>query len=418
MERTAIWAGCVAVALTALPTLWAYAAPRPHDVLGGHTFPRGSYGCTGPLVGVYGASALKDVMTQAAQDYCNAQLSDGTPGNQAYDVEYSASNDVGTSCTGVDYAADNPGANDVGVSTVFAPACTGGAARPSSSIQDNVVSVNVVDSIAQCPGANDLQGGSPRAPAPDVQCKGNGSGQNNQTFTAPNNESVQTAQLLWSSALGDYAQAGGTAGNPPTVQQRIPGSGDRVTWCQNLYGPGNDQCIGNATNASTTGSELTDVCGNPYTSPTTSPTAGANAIGYASRAALMLDPRQPLGGTYPLAGCGIVQLNGASGYNRTCDPVDPSTFTPDNSAANSESGEITCNGDLDVAGGQYPIWGYVHLDANASSSSNAGARAFVGYVQNDETALLQQDGFVALCQMQFQRSSDAGPYAATPGATC
>ncbi len=386
-------------------TLRAHAAPRP----------RTASGCGGQLVSVYGASALRNVILQAAQDFCSAQVADGTSAGAAYDVEYS---DGGTACLGVDVAADNPGANDVGVSTVFAPACTGGAARPSSSIQDNVVSVNVVDSIAQCPGANDLQGGSPQAPAPDVQCKGNGSGQNNQTFTAPNNESVQTAQLLWSSALGDYAQAGGTAGNPPTVQQRIPGSGDRVTWCQNLYGPGNDQCIGNATNASTTGSELTDVCGNPYTSPTTSPTAGANAIGYASRAALVLDPRQPLGGTYPLAGCGIVQLNGASGYNRTCDPVDPSTFTPDNSAANSESGEITCKGDLDVAMGAYPAWGYVHLDVNASSASNAGARAFVGYVQNDETALLQQDGFVALCQMQFQRNADAGPYAAATGATC
>jgi len=399
MERTAIWAGCVAVALTALPTLWAYAAPRPHDVLGGHTFPRGSYGCTGPLVGVYGASALKDVMTQAAQDYCNAQLSGGTPGNQAYDVEYSASNDVGTSCTGVDYAADSGDANEVGVSTVFAPACTGGAARSSSSIVDTAVAVNVVDSIAQCPGANDLQGGSPQAPAPDVPCAGNGSGQNNATFTAPNNESVQTAQLLWSSALGDYAQAGGTAGNPPTVQQRIPGSGTRATWCQNLYGPGNDQCIGNATNANTTGDELTDVCGNPYTSPTTSPTAGANAIGYASRAALVLDPRQPLGGTYPLAGCGIVQLNGASGYNGACDPV----------ASASQ-----CPGDADVAVGRYPMWGYLHLDTNPSTANNAAARAFVNFIdpagQDQEEALLERSGFVPTCEMAFKRTSDAGPY--------
>jgi len=402
---------CALAGLAVVPALTphparAHAAPRPQSVSG----------CGGPLVSVYGASALKSVMVQAAQDFCNAQIADGASAGAAYDVEYS---DGGTACVGVDFAADHPGADDVGASTVFAPACTGGAARPSSSIVDTAIGVNVVESIAQCPGANDLQGSSPHPTSVDVPCAGNGSGQNNQTFTAPNNESVQTAQLLWSSALGDYAQAGGTANNPPTVQQRIPGSGDRATWCQNLYGPGNDQCVGNATNTTTTGDELTVVCGNPYASGgPAAPTDGANAIGYASRAALVLDPRQPPGGVNALAGCGIVALNGASGYNRTCDPVDPSTFTPDTSAANPESGEITCKGDLDVATGAYPAWGYVHLDVNASSSSNAGARAFVSYVQTDETALLQQDGFMALCQMTVLRSQDAGPYVATTGATC
>jgi len=408
-------AAVAAVTLTAFPALsmhatTAHAAIRPDT----------TSGCGGPVVTVYGSSALRSFIVASSQDYCNTFSNKTT----APDVEYQSGGD---SCPGVDFAADHPGADDVGASDVFAPACTGGAARPSSSIQDNVIAVNVVDSIAQCPGANDLQGSSPHAPAPDVPCVGNGSGQNNQTFTAPNNESVQTAQLLWSSALGDYAQAGGTANNPPTVQQRIPGSGTRATWCQNLYGPGNDQCVGNATNANTTGDELTAVCGNPYASGgPAAPTDGANAIGYATRAALVVDPRQPgagASGLAPLAGCGIVNLNGLNGYNGRCDPTNIGAAPAGTVGTNPESSASTCNGDLQVATGQYPVWGYEHLDLNPNAGANA--RAYVNFVNSALSATsgqqaerLQQQGFIKTCQMEFVRGADAGPYSASTGATC
>jgi len=382
----------------------------------GISFPTGTNSCTGPLVAVYGASALQGYIRAMALDYCNSFPPSQQAG--APDVEYAAG---GTACTGMDWAADhNDGYNEIGVSTLFVPACTGGSYRPSSSIVDTIVAVNVVESIAQCPGANNLQGSSPHPTSVDVPCKGNGSGTGDATFTAPNNESVQTAQLLWSSALGDYAQAGGTAGNPPTVQQRIPGSGDRATWCQNLYGPGNDQCVGNATNTNTTGTELTAVCGNPYTNPTTSPTAGANAIGYASRAALVLDPRQPPGGVNALAGCGIVQLSGANGYNATCDPSNPQTQNSSNAGTNPESNYTTCNGDLQVAEGNYPAWGYVHLDLNAaevSAGTNAAAQGLLNFIATDADDV-RDFGGMETCQMEFSRSMDGGPYQATTGATC
>jgi hypothetical protein len=391
----------------------------------------GTSGCSGPLVGVYGSSAIKSFIIQAGIDYCNTFADKST----APDVEYSPGGD---SCPGMDYAADNSDGNEIGASDVFYNSCAGTQARNPNKMNDynggqsgvTGIGVQPFIVIAQCPGVNDLQGGSPHAPVTDHQCTGSAPITSagcpsvfNMNFASPNNLSVPSSQILWDNSLSDWSQVGGCAGLGPTLQQRSPGSGTRDTICFNIFGTNNDGLCANnsaAGTASTTGVELTDVCGNPYTTPATAPVDPAGTIGYATRSALVVNPLQPTGGLAPLSGCGIVQLNGVSGYNGTCDPATLSTGgTSSPSGTNSEDGAPTCNGDLDVVNGNVITWGYEHLFLNANSMNNTAAKDFLVFVSATEDLLLQQYGFVLNCQMTVSRSQDGGPYTAlTTAASC
>ncbi len=114
------------LALTVLPALAGGPtnAVRPHDTTtyNGVTFPRNSTGngCLGPVIGVYGSSALQSVILRAAHDYCLHQKEGYLAANQAYDVEYVAGGD---SCPGDTFAATDSTDPVVGVSDVFAPSC-------------------------------------------------------------------------------------------------------------------------------------------------------------------------------------------------------------------------------------------------------------------------------------------------------
>jgi hypothetical protein len=404
-----------------------------HNYLGQPVqFTTGTNGCTGMLVGVYGSSAIHSFIQAAAADYCNTFADKST----APDVEYAAGGD---SCPGVDYAADNTDGNEIGASDVFLSSCAGTQARNASKVIDynggqggvTGIGVQPFEVIAQCPGATDLQGGSPHAPSPDNRCTGSVPitaagcpGTFSLNFAAPNNLSVPSSQILWDNSLSDWSQVGGCAGLGPTLQQRSPGSGTRDTICFSIFGTNNDGlCADNsaAGTASTTDVELTDVCGNPYTTPATAPVDPAGTIGYATRSALVVNPLQPTGGLAPLSGCGIVQLNGVSGYNGTCDPATLSTGGSSSpSGINAESGAATCNGDLDVVNGNVITWGYEHLYLNSSSTANnTEAKDFIVFVAAAESLLLQKYGFVLNCQMTVSRSQDGGPYTAlTSAASC
>jgi len=393
------------------------------------TYNTNTNGCNGTLIGVFGSSAVKSFVLQAAIDYCNQyKAAHGGSGVGGPDVEYAVS-PAGDSCPGVDYAADNSDANEIGASDVFAPACTGTLARPSSKINDTNLGPNIVDAIAQCPGANDVQGGSVHPLSPDVQCQGSsatlstcpadGSPVNLQ-FPAPDNLAQLAGRLLWSGAIGDYSQVGGCLGDTPVLQERVVGSGTRATYCLNIFGPGNDQCQNNspAGPADTTGTMVKDVCGNSTTGA--GPVDPAGTIGYVARTAVVKNPNQPAGVTNaPLAGCGLIQFNGRDGYNRNCDPGQVTLGNPQPyTGINSQSGKTTCKGDLQVVDGEYAVWGYEHFDVNAAAgSNNAAAKAFITFALSDDITF-QSLGFMRNCQMQVARGVDGGPYTASNGATC
>jgi len=380
-----------------------------------------SGGCTGIPVVVFGSTALKTFIQQASQDYCNTFADKST----APDVEYAVS-PAGDSCPGVVYAADNTDANEIGASDVFPAACTGALARAASKILDTNLGVNVVNAITQCPGANDVQGGSVHPLNNDIQCQGSAATAGacgaipSLQFPAPDNLSQLGGRLLWTSAAGDWSQVGGCLGNTPFLQERVTGSGTRATYCLSIFGPGVDLCANTATApaADTTGTMVKDVCGNSTTG--VGPVDSLGTIGYVSRAAVVVNPNQPAGVTNaPLAGCGLVQLGGKDGYNRTCDPGQVTLGNPQPyTGVNPQSNRTTCRGDLQVADGEYQVWGYVHLDLNPTSNGNTEARAFLVFVQAVDAVLFEQDGFMLPCHMQISRGIDGGPYVSNPGATC
>jgi hypothetical protein len=453
------------------------AATKPHAFCAGQTtftcqtlgtyngqnvdFPTGTNGCTGPLVGVFGSSALKSYVLAAAADYCTAAAANhGGDKTQTPDVEYYVDpNSAGQtlsadSCPGVDYAADNSGvSNAIGVSDVFAPACAGSLARSASTIVDTNVGVNAVVAITQCPGATQPQGGAVHPLGSPVVCGGqapqsaSGCTVSGAEFSAPNNMSVSSANLLWSGNASDYSIVGGCSSSTgsgttaPQLQQRSVGSGTRITWCDNIFGPGNDGSCANSTGAGTAGSTGTmvkDVCGNASNGAAALDPLGS--IGYISRSAAVADPNKT---SEALQNCGIVSLNGVSAYNQDCNPADslgsPATyasFTGSNSGFNPESGAKICNGDLTVATNQYPAWGYEHFDLNKTAKTggqDAAAIDFIDFItatnnsgdtvnyattKGDEPQFLAQ-GFMRLCQMTVTRSADGGaPHPSASGATC
>jgi hypothetical protein len=362
--------------------------------MGGLTFDRGVNGCFGPVVGVYGSSALKDFVLATAADFCNWQLASGASYSSAIDVEY---NDGGDSCPGLDFAADYSDDNEVGASDLFATGCTGTQARSSTKVNDvnGGFAVNVVNAITNCGSSTTSpQNGDPFGNTHTlVSCQGAVPGTPKacgalpaNTFAPPNSISTAyNAGEVWNTSSPNFVSIwiNGCTDVSVGVQLRVPGSGTRATWCYNLYGPGSD-CLGNTTagNAATSSVMETDVCGNPYTTPVTPAADPIGTVGHTSRATILIDPRSPDAGQAgaapgtapPLQACGIVQANGADAWNRTCDPTVVQTTSQPYSSTDL-AGVRTCNGDLQVAAaGDYPMWGYEHLYLNAAATAG-GANA-------------------------------------------
>jgi len=394
-------------------------APRPHDstaVIDGVTFPTHTNGCTGTLIGVFGASTLKDYIQKAARDYC-LSLTNNDPAqyghnNYDYDVEYAQS--PSWSCAGEEWAANNTGGNDkIGVSTVFpADSCASDqqAAIDPSTLVDTVLGVNVVEEIATCPGAQQPNGGAVN-PAGPTQCGAFSTdpGASGATSCSPAALSLAQATLLYNQQIGNERSVGGCV-HSNAVQNRVTGSGTRITFCFNVFGPGTDNCQNEGSAqalAPTTGTEVNDVCG---------PTAanGNYAQGYVSRADVVADPRSnpPTGSRKTaLQGCGVVTVGGYSGYNGSCDPLNPLASGPGTYGIDA-AGRPSCNGDLQVGQGLYQPWGYAHLVLNNANcgTGNCDAADFANYLAYEEGAGLAQTGFLQPCQMGFERTYDAGPY--------
>ncbi len=402
-----------AVALAVLPAVSTHAASGT-VTYNGVTFTGaqsggtsgGNSGCSGPIIGVYGSSALKSYIQQSAIDFCN-----NTAANpNHYDVEYAAGGD---SCPGDLFAATDTN-NDpiVGVSDVFASSCANDNQPPvdATVINDALLSVNIVDEIATCPGAQQPNGGAVN-PAGPTQCGAFSTdpGASGATSCSPASLSLAQAQLLYSQVIGNERQVGG-CNHSNAVQNRVQGSGTRITFCFNVFGAGNDLCANEGSAqalAPTTGVMVNDVCG---------PTAadGNYAQGYVTRSAIVGDPRSTSSPKTALQGCGVVTVGGFSGYNGTCNPTNPAT----NNSPSPVDGVNNCNGDNDVAAGRYQIWGYEHLVTN--TSNNAAAASFVNFLTttpSEDTALTRAQGFMQLCQMGFKRTVDAGPYSPQT-ATC
>jgi len=335
-------------------------------------------------------------------------------GAGAPDVEYTAG---GASCPGAYYASSSSDANEIGVSTVFPPSCAADNQTPldPSTLADTVLGVNVVEEIATCPGAQQPNGGAVN-PAGATQCGpfATDPGASGATSCSPAGISFAQAQLLYTQQIGNERGIGGCT-HSNAVQNRVQGSGDRITFCFNVYGTGNDTCANEGSAlalAPTTGTEVNDVCG---------PTAadGNYAQGYVSRAVVVADPRNTFTPKTALQGCGVVTVGGYSGYNGSCDPSNPTADPNHGYGTNPGSGVPTCNGDLAVALGQYQIWGYLHLDLNAAATqanTNPAAQGFLNFLESAPDDV-QDFGFLQPCQMDVSRSVDAGPYVATT-ATC
>ncbi len=360
-----------------------------------------SSGCSGPIIGVYGSSALKSYIQQAAKDYCNNNAAN--PNH--YDVEYAGGGD---SCPGDTFAATDASDPIVGVSDVFADSCANDQ-QPTvdqTQINDAILSVNVVDEIATCPGATEPNGGAVN-PAGTTACGpfSTDPGTSGATSCSPAALSLQQAQLLYTQQIGNERQVGG-CNHSNAVQNRALGSGTRITFCFNVFGVGTDNCANEGSAqplAGTTGTEVNDVCG---------PTAadGNYAQGYVTRSAIVGDPRSTSSPKTALQGCGIVTAGGFSGYNGTCNPVSPTT----NNSPSPVDGVNNCNGDNDVAAGRYTIWGYEHLVTNVSN--NAAAASFVTFLttnlngSTEDSTVTRAQGFLQQCQMGFKRADDAAPY--------
>jgi len=319
------------------------------------------------------------------------------------------------------YASYSSDANEIGVSTIFPPSCANDNQPPldPSTLADTVLGVNVVEEIATCPGAQQPNGGAVN-PAGGTQCGpfSTDPGASGSSSCSPAGISLAQAQLLYTQAIGNERAVGG-CNHSMAVQNRVFGSGTRITFCFNVFGAGVDNCQNEGSAqplAPTTGTEVNDVCG-----PTAADgnAAGSYAQGYVSRAVVVGDPRSTARPPTALQGCGVVTVGGYSGYNGTCDPTNPTADPNHGYGTNPGSGVATCNGDLAVALGQYQIWGYLHVDLNAAATqanTNAAAQGFLTFLQSDPDDV-QEFGFLQPCQMDVSRGYDGGPYVATT-ATC
>jgi len=406
LRKKIIGSVLAAVALAVLPAISTHAASGQTVVYNGISFTGGN--CSGPIIGVYGSSALKSYIQQAAIDYCN----NTTANPNHYDVVYASGGD---SCPGDTFAATDSTDPVVGVSDVFANSC-GLDNQPSvdtTAINDALLSVNIVDEIATCPGATQPNGGAVN-PLAGPQCGAFSTdpASANAVSCSPSDISLAQAQLLYGQQIGNERAIGG-CNHSNAVQNRVQGSGTRITFCFNVFGAGTDLCANEGSAgalAPTTGVEVNDVCA-------PNPADGNYAQGYVTRSAIVGDPRSTASPKTALQGCGVVTVGGHSGYNGTCNPVTPGSTGGQPSPVD---GVTNCPGDNDVAAGRYQVWGYEHLVTNVASASTSPQASFVTFLttnNNEDNTVTRAQGFMQLCQMGIKRTADAGPYSPQT-ATC
>ncbi len=269
-----------------------------------------------------------------------------------------------------------------------------------------------MQAVAPCPNANVPQGGTITAYAPSTQtpCTGGSidPAVNPLGFCAPTNLSIAQANLLWNQKINNWSKIGG-CNQPTTVDNRVAGSGTRVTWCFNVYSAGVDSCKNNGATTGpfgTTGAMLTGICGPAGTTPGAD---GLDSIGYASRSGTLISGQTGNPPNRTMTQCGIVALNGVSGWNGQCDPNNAAST---GGSPSPLDGVSTCPGDLQVATDQYQAWGYEHLVvASAVNSTNQPAKDFVSWATNpanDPGVTIRSTGFMQSCQMGFKRSVDGG----------
>ena len=217
-----------AAALALMPLVSTHAQIGPHaDVtyngvgytrsINGGTSGSAS-GCNGTVIGVYGSSALKGYIQQAAKDFC-ANTSANPSG---YDVEYAGGGD---SCPGDLYAQQDSTDPIVGVSDVFSDSCANDAQPPvdSTQINDTLLAVNIVDEIATCPSAQQPNGGAVN-PAGATQCGpfSTDPGASGSSSCSPAAISLAQAQLLYNQQIGNERAIGGCS-HANAVQNRVAG---------------------------------------------------------------------------------------------------------------------------------------------------------------------------------------------------
>jgi hypothetical protein len=412
--------------------------------------------CTGPTVTVYGSSALSSYISATAADFCNYEVSNTLT---QYQVQYVSGGD---SCPGDTFASTSTTSqNNLGVSDVFSGSCP--APVNSALISDNIVTVNTVLAVTNCPGAAAPQGGHPgiygtgaNAVTAANSCQGQNSGApttcpgsltGTKTFYAPNSLSDGTANLYWNNQVTTLNQIGGCNATPANfrIQNRKTDSGTRITYCFNVFG-GSDSCVetatcvdgsnqGGCTNgttpdpscgatvsaanatcpsglAATTGIELDAVCGSRSNTNN-----GGNAydpegtIGYSSRAGLWTSS----GVENPYPNCGIVNYNSVSPWNAQCDPYGLDQGASETGTVKNNDGVTICAGDSQVASDAYPIWGYEHFVTRAGSTA-AGVAAYLAYISGTASPAPSfnpdfyndQQGFIRECRENFSRATDGG----------
>ena len=432
---------------SALSATSTHASIKPHaTTVNGVPFATNTNGCNGNVIPVYGSSLLKVYMLQSAIDYCAAfKAAHGGSGAGGPDVEYASGGD---SCPGALWASTtatgnaNGNVNAIGLSDIYYQTCTTEGIPVSASgpggtglNPDQQVAAFPVNMIAQCPGAAAPQGGSWNGGS--SPCLG-GAEQSGactfatNTFQSPSDLSYQQAALLWLGGSTDFAAFNGCSGVSPGNQNRASGSGTRGTFCTNLYGPFTDLCSsGNVAqpDTATTGKELAAVCGIPSgVDGTIAPQDGANSaggsfVGYVGRSAVIAP--YTLSGVpvlnKPIAGCGLVSINGKNASNGLCNPNNQPTpnqtkvIGPGGVANPNGSGFEICPGDLQVALGQYTIFGYAHA-YSAKGLTNPDVSAFLTFLRsNTEQKQLFNLGLLRECQLNVSRTVDGGPYSASPG---
>jgi hypothetical protein len=270
----------------------------------------------------------------------------------------------------------------------------------------------MVDLIMSCPGANVPQGGSANQPNPATPCQGSGSGAT-LNFPAPNSLSIPSAGLILHDTASNWSKVGGQSVAAQS-QQRVTGSGTRITECFNVFGPGADSSCLNSTTAgaaSSSGVMENDICGPSGGSPVDP----AGAIGYTSRATILVSAQTGAPANTPLSACGIVNQGGSSGWNGTCDGSQTPNNTP--GAIARGGGIFICPGDNDVANGNYVVWGYEHFDTGSGEVSTDPSSLYLtwltSFAQNitqGQAVNVRQQGFMNNCEMNVARTFDAGPY--------
>lgn len=384
---------------------------------GGGTVTNEVNGCDGPMVAVYGSSALANYVKSTSVTYCQDVAHNATH----IDVEYLGGGD---SCPGEIFAGTYAAATDgdpLGGSDVYGGPCVSLGANPNA-FNDNIVSVNLVQLIMNCPGANTPGGGVTAAEiivANQVPCQGSGSGAaGSKTYAAPNNLGLDTMKIQLKGTIPNWSKLGG-ANVPDAQAQRATGSGTRITMCYNIFAGLDSSCGDDSTvgATSTTGAMENAVCG-AYGASSIGDAAGT--LGYSSRSGTLATGQGGNTNNFttlalvPVENCGIVALNGTTGWNNQCDATNPTTGT--GAETNNVDSTLQCPGDFDVLNGNYPAWGFEHFDTNIAETGSDPATAYLNWIPG-HNGEMKQLGFMLNCQMNVTRGYDAGPVSLS-GASC